>query len=76
MHMYSLNLEATVLGILERVGFIEINRVSRSLPWKHIPMGTRRQVSASGGVVVCVCVFLLESGVKCLSDIGASIPEG
>jgi methylenetetrahydrofolate reductase (NADPH) len=58
LHMYSLNLEATVLGILERVGFIEINRVSRSLPWKHIPMGTRRQVSASRGVVVCVCVSL------------------
>ena len=40
----SLNLEATVLGILERVGFIEVAKVPKSLPWKHIPVGTRRRV--------------------------------
>ena len=48
LHMYSLNLEATVFGILERIGFIEIAKVPKALPWKHIPIGTRRQVSVYG----------------------------
>ena len=43
----SLNLEATVLGILERVGFIEVAKVPRPLPWRHIPVGTRRRVGGS-----------------------------
>ena len=44
LHMYSLNLEATVFGILERVGFMEVAKVPKPLPWRHIPVGTRRQV--------------------------------
>ena len=58
LHMYSLNLEATVFGILERVGFIEIAKVPKALPWKHIPIGTRRQVSVQGESTSAWCLPL------------------
>lgn len=43
LHMYSLNLEKSVLGILERMGLIDASAVPRSLPWRLVPAGTRRQ---------------------------------
>lgn len=48
VHMYSLNLEKSALGILERLGMVELvaPKLPKSLPWKQIPQGTRRAVEA------------------------------
>ncbi|KAL6746837.1 methylenetetrahydrofolate reductase-domain-containing protein [Haematococcus lacustris] len=42
LHLYSLNLDKTVLAILERMGIIDTQKVPRPLPWAHIPLGGRR----------------------------------
>lgn len=42
LHMYSLNLEATVLGILQILGMVQAHP-HKALPWKHVPAGTRRK---------------------------------
>mmetsp|Transcript_20987 Transcript_20987/g.45966 ORF Transcript_20987/g.45966 Transcript_20987/m.45966 type:complete len:596 (-) Transcript_20987:433-2220(-) len=44
LHMYSLNLDRSTLGILEKLGVIDTKNVPRTLPWKLIPSGTARQV--------------------------------
>eukprot|EP00798_Chlamydomonas_sp_ICE-L_P019960 gene19960-26668_t len=46
VHLYSLNLERSAVGILERLGMVYANapKIPRSLPWKSIPQGTSRQV--------------------------------
>lgn len=44
LHLYALNVEPTVFGILEKIGFIDTKKVPKSLPWRHIPMGTKRVV--------------------------------
>lgn len=46
IHLYSLNLEKSVLAILQRMGIIDTSSVPRPLPWELIPMGTRRAVEA------------------------------
>ena len=39
IHLYSLNLEKTVLGILERMGMVDSGNMPRSLPWRQVPAG-------------------------------------
>lgn len=51
LHLYSLNLEPTVLGILERVGFVSSGKIPRSMPWSLTPAGTKR--AAEGVRPVC-----------------------
>jgi hypothetical protein len=42
LHMYSLNLERSVVGILEGVGLLDTAKVPRTLPWRHVPGGGQR----------------------------------
>ncbi|EFJ44235.1 hypothetical protein VOLCADRAFT_95450 [Volvox carteri f. nagariensis] len=42
VHMYTLNLERSAVGILERLGLIDTARVPKPLPWRHVPTGTAR----------------------------------
>lgn len=44
LHMYALNVDTTVLSILDRVGFINMAKAPRPLPWSLVPQGTRRVV--------------------------------
>eukprot|EP00878_Enallax_costatus_P012779 GHUV01013346.1.p1 GENE.GHUV01013346.1~~GHUV01013346.1.p1 ORF type:complete len:376 (+),score=87.57 GHUV01013346.1:1641-2768(+) len=37
LHMYTLNLERSAVGILEAVGVLDVNRVPRPLPWRQVP---------------------------------------
>jgi len=46
LHMYSLNLDAAVFGILEKLGMLNPGKPPKSLPWKCIPAGTRRASEA------------------------------
>jgi len=41
LHLYSLNLEKSVLGILQNLGLIDFTKVTRPLPWRP-PTNTRR----------------------------------
>lgn len=42
VHMYSLNLERSAVGILEAVGLLDTSKVPRPLPWRHIPSSGQR----------------------------------
>mmetsp|Transcript_2169 Transcript_2169/g.5508 ORF Transcript_2169/g.5508 Transcript_2169/m.5508 type:complete len:592 (-) Transcript_2169:476-2251(-) len=42
LHMYSLNLEKSALGILERLGFVSTAKIPRRMPWSLVPSGTKR----------------------------------
>jgi hypothetical protein len=37
LHMYTLNLERSAVGILEAVGVLDTSKVPRSLPWRQVP---------------------------------------
>lgn len=37
LHMYTLNLERSAIGILEAVGVLDTSRVPRPLPWRQVP---------------------------------------
>jgi methylenetetrahydrofolate reductase (NADPH) len=41
LHLYSLNLEKSVLGILQNLGLIDFSKISRPLPWRP-PTNIRR----------------------------------
>ena len=51
LHMYSLNLEPTVLGILQAIGMIPTTPKPRAMPWSLVPAGTPR--AAEGVRPVC-----------------------
>jgi methylenetetrahydrofolate reductase (NADPH) len=44
LHMYALNVDTTVLAILDRVGLINVAKPPRPVPWSLVPKGTRRMV--------------------------------
>ncbi|WIA22217.1 hypothetical protein OEZ85_004547 [Tetradesmus obliquus] len=37
LHMYTLNLERSAVGILEAVGVLDTSKVPRTLPWRQVP---------------------------------------
>lgn len=48
LHMYTLNLERCAVGILERLGLLDLERIPRSLPWRHIPNTSQRATEVRG----------------------------
>jgi hypothetical protein len=42
LHMYTLNLERSAVGILSALGVLDPDNVPRPLPWRHIPINGRR----------------------------------
>lgn len=42
LHMYTLNLERSAVGILEAVGLLDTSKVPRPLPWRHVPASGQR----------------------------------